>query len=163
MNDFADFYNTKIKPGASDFVNTKLATLKGSLQYIVFATLIIGIIFALVMGGSLIGLCKLVDFPTVCNMNPAYRKTFIFFMMMSLLFWGLYYITITNQTSILEQVNPGKFLSESVQSNMKQLELTSQQLFIVANIFSIPIYFVFILVITKLISKALNLAGLKLF
>jgi hypothetical protein len=163
MNEFADFYNTSIKPVASDFIGGKLEKVKGSLNYIIGATFLISLMFVLVTGGSLIGLCKVINFPTICSMNPTYRKTFVFFSFLAMLFWGLYYITITSQTQLLEQINPGKFLSEDTKEKLKRLELTSEQMFIVANVFSIPIYIIAIFVIIKLLAKVLDLAGLKLF
>ena len=145
---------------AQKFVKSKQEILDRNIGYILLGVFFILIALIVVLGGASFGLCNKMDLGRVCTMRPLYRQLFLATNLLALLFWMLYYLNIRSKQELVKENSYKQFFPANVQSEIDQLKQKSKIFFILANLFSAPVYILFFIILFNVIRFAFNLTGL---
>jgi hypothetical protein len=159
--DLTEYAAAGIDNAAVNIIKSKDEILQKGYGYLVVVTILLAAMFIVVVGGSLFGLCQAVKLGQLCNWSSTARIAFIFVNALAILFWALYYFTLREQQAILDQINPSKFFSEDIKQKLNSLSLSASQLFIIANVCSIPIYLLVVLISFRLVGLLINWSGIR--
>jgi cell division protein FtsB len=149
-----------INNSAQKFVKSKEQILDRNIGYILLGVFFILIALIVVLGGASFGLCKKMDLGRVCTMRPLYRNLFLLSNLLALLFWMLYYLAIRKKQEFVKENSYKQFFPADVQSEVNKLNQTSKVYFVLANLFSGPVYILFFIILYNVISFVFNLFGL---
>jgi hypothetical protein len=144
MDNFVKLIKDPSQFDVKGFVTSKLDVLKNEMKYSILAAIVISTITIYTLGSSLFNLFQ---------MNFIFKIIFTICNGLAILCWGLYYLNIKYQIDILSAFNPTKLLPSDVKDKLGDIELNTNNLFIAANIFSIPVYLFLVNILYKIVSK----------
>jgi len=144
MNNFINLVKDPSQFDVKGFVTSKLDLLKNEMKFSILATIVISTIIIYTLGSSLFNLFQ---------MNFIFKILFTICNALAILCWGLHFLNIKYQIDILSTFNPTKLLPSDVKDKLGNIELNTKNLFIAANIFSIPVYLFLANILYKIISK----------
>lgn len=149
-----------ISNASQKFVKSKQEILDKNIGYILLGVFFILIALIVVLGGASFGLCNKMDLGRVCTMRPLYRQLFLATNLLALLFWMLYYLTLKTKQELVKENSYKKFFPANVQSEINRLTQRSKILFILANLFSAPVYILFLIILFNIIRIVFKVAGI---
>ncbi len=144
-----------VRSSADQFttLHTQISSSHLNIKYVILGIIVIFSIAAIAITGSSFGLCQKLPLGRLCNMKPAYRSMMTASSILALLFWIGYYLNLTKQTNYLASSQVKKFFPSQIQSELASLQNNSKLLLILANVFSLPIYFLFLSIFVGLFTK----------
>ena len=149
-----------ISNSAQKFVKSKQEILDKNIGYILLGVFFILIALIVVLGGASFGLCNKMDLGRVCTMRPLYRQLFLATNLLALLFWMLYYLNLRSKQELVKENSYKQFFPANVQSKIDQLNQRSKIFFILANLFSAPVYILFLIILYNVVRFTFKLLGL---
>jgi hypothetical protein len=156
MENLQDIINNSFRK----FVKSKEQILDQNIGYILFGGLLVLFALIIVVGGASFGLCKKMDLGKVCTIKPLYRNLFLATNCIALLFWILYYLNLKKQTQLVDEYEYKNFFPLEIESEVNRLKQTNKIFLILANVFSVPAYVLFLIIIYNAIRFVFNLLGL---
>ena len=134
-------------------LQTQISSSHLNLKYVILGVIVIFAIAVITITGSSFGLCKTIPLGRLCSMGPWYRSMMTVSSVLALIFWVGYYFNLTKQTDYLASSQVKKFFPSAVQSELTSLQNNSKLLLILANFFSLPIYFLFLSIFVGLFTN----------
>ncbi len=142
-----------LRLSTTNFKDIHNAISSVNLNYVLIGIIVIFSLAVIVTSGASLGLCKMLPLGRLCHMESRYRTIITVSSILALVFWIGYYLNMTKQTNYLASAQVKQFFPSQVQLELASLQNNSKWLLILANVFSLPIYFLFLSILVDLLLK----------
>jgi hypothetical protein len=149
-----------INNSVQKFILAKKNILDNNIGYVLLAVMIIMIVLIIILSGTSLGFCNVMDLGRICEIKSVYRTSFLTFTILGLIFWIVYYINIRKQTYLIDTYSPKGFFPPEAERSLNLLSEKSKILLIFANLFTLPIYVLCFLILFNVIRFLFKITGL---